>query len=106
MVTAIEQQNAQVQASVQQASQQAAAAQQAASNLSASVADLKATPADAVQMSTADHKTVDKIVNPDTYAAKPTFIAAVAPIRPLPIDPPKKDGLVPAFRLGLVRVTP
>jgi hypothetical protein len=102
----VEQQNAQVQASVQQASQQAAAAQQAASNLSASVADLKATTADAVQMSTADHKTVDKIVNPDTYAAKPTFIAAVAPIRPLPIDPPKKDGLVPAFRLGLVRVTP
>jgi hypothetical protein len=100
------QQNAQVQASVQAASQQAAAAQQQASNLSASVSDLKATTAEAIKVSTDDHKKVDKMINPDAYAAKPTFIAAVAPIRALPIDAPVKDGLVPSFRLGLVRVTP
>lgn len=100
------QQNAQVQASVQAASQQATAAQQQASNLSANVADLKATTAEAIKVSTDDHKKVDKMINPDAYAAKPTFIAAVAPIRALPIDAPVKDGLVPSFRLGLVRVTP
>jgi hypothetical protein len=100
------QQNAQVQASLQQANQQAIAAQREASNLSASVADLKATTSQALAVSTEDHKKVDKMMNPDAYAAKPTFIPAVAPIRPLPLDPPAKDGLVPAFRLGLVRVTP
>ncbi len=100
------QQNAQVQASVQAASQQAAAAQQQASNLSANVSDLKATTAEAIKVSTDDHKKVDKMINPDAYAAKPTIVAAVAPIRTLPIDAPAKDGLVPSFRLGLVRVTP
>jgi hypothetical protein len=101
-----QQQGTQFQNSVQEANQQAVAAQQQASNLSASVADLKATAAQAIQISTDDHKKVDKIINPEAYAPKPTFIAAVAPIRPLPIDPPPKDGLVPAFRLGVVRVTP
>jgi hypothetical protein len=46
------------------------------------------------------------MLNPDAYAPKPTFIPAVAPIRSLPIDAPPKDGLVPSFRVGLVRITP
>lgn len=104
--TQLQQQGAQLQTSVQQANDQAAAAQQQASNLSASVADLKSSTAQALQVSQDTGKKVDKIVNPDAYAAKPTFIAAVAPVRPLAIDPPVKDGLVPAFRLGVVRVTP
>ncbi len=104
--TTAEQQAAQLQSGVQQANQQAAAAQQAASNLSANVADLKTTTAEALKVSTDDHKKLDKITNPDAYAAKPTFIAAVAPVRTLPLDPPVKDGLIPSFRLGLVRVTP
>lgn len=102
----LQQQGAQLQTSVQHASQQANAAQQAASNLSANVADLKASTADALKVSNSTQKTVDKIVNPDAYAPTPTFITAVAPVRALPLDPPKKDGLVPALRLGLVRVTP
>ncbi len=103
---AAEQQGAQLQMSIQQANQQAQSAQQEASNLSASVSDLKSTTAQAITVSNEDHKKLDKVVNPDAYVAKPTFIAAVAPIRPLPLDPPVKDGLVPAFRLGVVRVTP
>jgi hypothetical protein len=36
----------------------------------------------------------------------PTVIAAVAPVRVLPLDPPVKDGLVPAFKAGAVKITP
>ena len=46
----------------------------------------------------------------DAQAAKPpsgpTVVAAVAPVRVLPIDAPVKDGLVPAFKAGAVKVTP
>jgi hypothetical protein len=102
----LQQQGTQLQSQVKEASQEATAAQQATSNLSASVADLKASTAEAVKVSNADHKVLDKVVNPDAYAAKPTIIAAVAPVRVLPLDPPQKDGLLPTFRLGQVRVTP
>src|SRR5271167_887385 len=36
----------------------------------------------------------------------PTVIPAIAPLRVLPIDPPAKDALKPAFNLGAVRVLP
>jgi hypothetical protein len=36
----------------------------------------------------------------------PGVVPAVAAIRTLPIDPPKKDGLVAAFKTGAVKVTP
>src|SRR5208282_2223159 len=36
----------------------------------------------------------------------PAVVAAVAPTRVLPVDPPKKDGLVPAFKMGPVKMTP
>jgi hypothetical protein len=36
----------------------------------------------------------------------PAVIPAVAPIRVLALDSPKRDGLVPAFKLGPVKVTP
>jgi hypothetical protein len=36
----------------------------------------------------------------------PKFIPAVAPVRVMPVDPPKHEGLVPALKLGPVRVTP
>ncbi len=38
--------------------------------------------------------------------AAPKVIPALAPIRVFPVDPPKREGLVPAFKLGPVRVTP
>jgi hypothetical protein len=37
---------------------------------------------------------------------RPAVIPAVAPTRVLALDAPKKDGLVPALKLGAVRVTP
>jgi hypothetical protein len=36
----------------------------------------------------------------------PKVIQGVGPIRVFPIDPPKREGLIPAFKLGPVRVTP
>ncbi len=38
--------------------------------------------------------------------AAPPVIPAVAPIRVLPIDTPRRDGLVPAIKLGPVKMTP
>src|ERR1017187_5001779 len=38
--------------------------------------------------------------------AGPTVIPAVAPVRVLPLDPPVKDGLIPALKLGAIRMTP
>jgi len=42
----------------------------------------------------------------ETKPAGPTVVAAVAPLRVLPIDAPVKDGLIPAFKVGAVKVTP
>ena len=39
-------------------------------------------------------------------APAPVVIPAIAPVRVLPIDAPVKDGLVPALKLGAVRLTP
>jgi hypothetical protein len=36
----------------------------------------------------------------------PAVVPAVAPVRVLPLDPPVKDGLVPAFKAGAVKITP
>ncbi len=38
--------------------------------------------------------------------AGPTVIAAIAPLRVLPLDQPVKEGLAPALKLGAVRMTP
>ena len=35
-----------------------------------------------------------------------TVVAAISPLRVLPVDPPTRDGLVPAFKLGPVKMTP
>jgi hypothetical protein len=36
----------------------------------------------------------------------PAVVPAIAPLRVLPLDPPMKDGLLPSFKAGAVRVTP
>jgi hypothetical protein len=41
-----------------------------------------------------------------TPAPAPSVVAAVAPLRVLPVDPPKKDGLNAAFKMGPVKMTP
>ena len=38
--------------------------------------------------------------------APPSVVAAVVPLRVLPVDPPKKDGLNAAFKMGPVKMTP
>jgi hypothetical protein len=43
---------------------------------------------------------------PAAPPAAPAVVAAVAPVRVLPVDPPAKDGLVPAFKAGAVKITP
>ena len=43
---------------------------------------------------------------PETKPASPSVVAAIAPLRVLPIDAPVKDGLIPAFKVGAVKVTP
>jgi hypothetical protein len=42
----------------------------------------------------------DQAAKPQTPAAAPSVIAAIAPIRLLPIDPPKREGLIPDIKLG------
>jgi hypothetical protein len=49
--------------------------------------------------------------NPGAAAAAkppeaPKVIPGIAAIRVFPVDPPKREGLIPAFKLGPVRVTP
>jgi len=36
----------------------------------------------------------------------PAVVAAIAPLRVLPVDPPRKDGLNAAFKMGPVKMTP
>ncbi len=38
--------------------------------------------------------------------AAPAVVPAIAPVRVLALDAPKKDGLVPAFKMGPVKMTP
>ena len=42
----------------------------------------------------------------ETKPAGPVVVAAVAPLRVLPVDAPVKDGLIPGFKVGAVKVTP
>lgn len=43
---------------------------------------------------------------PTPPPAGPKVVAAVAPIRVLPVDPPKKEGLIPDLKIGPVRAKP
>ena len=48
-------------------------------------------------------------VNPgptQTPVPPPSVVPAIAPVRVLPIDAPVKDGLIPAFKAGAVKITP
>ena len=42
----------------------------------------------------------------ESKPAGPTVVSAIVPVRVLPLDPPVKDGLIPGFKLGGVKVTP
>ena len=79
------------------------------------VAPSAASNAGAVSVSTDMQPQNPQNPHPETQAAgteprprnvPPGVVPAVAAIRTLPIDPPKKDGLVAAFHTGAVKVTP
>lgn len=99
-------QTQQLQDAVRQADQKAASAQNSATAANASVAEVKTQTTTVAQNLQESQKTLDKLINPEKYLPQPTVVQAVAPVRVLPLDPPKRDGLVPAFRIGALRVTP
>jgi hypothetical protein len=81
-----------------------------ASDLSALSAPATAQPASAAAPVSASLASPDPTPDPqygkEKKPATPTVIPAVAPVRVLPVDPPVKGGLVPAFKLGPVGMTP
>lgn len=106
-------QTQQMQDAIQQADQKATAAQQSAAAASASAAAananvtvVKTETTEVTQSLRESQKTLDRMLNPEKYLPLPTFVQAVAPLRTLPVDPPKRDGLASAFRVGAIRVTP
>ena len=42
----------------------------------------------------------------DTKPSTPAIVSAIAPLRVVPVDPPVKDGLNAAFKMGNVKMTP
>lgn len=79
-----------------------------------SAADLSAAapPKPAAQPATApvaaaiSSQTAQAAAPKESTPAGPVVVSAVAPLRVLPIDPPVKDGLIPGFKVGAVKVTP
>jgi hypothetical protein len=43
---------------------------------------------------------------PQKKPSAPNVVPAIVPLRVLAVDPPVKDGLVPSFKVGAVKVTP
>ncbi len=99
-------QTQQMQDAIRQADQKAAAAQDSAAAANSNVTEVKSETAAVSQSLKESQKSLDRLLNPDKYLPQPTVVQAIAPVRLLPIDPPKKGGLVPAFRLAGVHVTP
>jgi hypothetical protein len=99
-------QSQQMKDEIKQAEQKAAAAQDAANAANATSTEVKTETVTISKSLQESQKSLDRLLNPEKYLPKPTVVQAVAPIRVLPIDPPKRDGLVPAFRIGAIRVTP
>lgn len=87
-----------------------------ASDLSAAVPNAAPTAAAAPNASVVAPQPLVAAVSPqaatqpapakEAKPAGPTVVAAVAPLRVLPLDPPVRDGLVPGFRIGGLKVTP
>jgi hypothetical protein len=99
-------QTQQLQDEIKQADQKAASAQESATAANASVTAVKGETTTVSQNLQESQKQLDKLVNPEKYLPQPTVVQAINPVRVLPVDPPKRDGLLPAFRIGAIRVTP
>ncbi len=99
-------QTQQLQDAVKQADQKATAAQETAAAANSSVTAVKAETAAVSQSVKESQNRLDRLLNPEKYLPVPTVVQAIAPVRVLAVDAPKRDGLVPAFRIGAIRVTP
>ena len=99
-------QNQAMEDQIRQANQKAAAAQDAAAAANANASEVKTETVTISKSLKESQISLDKLLNPEKYLPKPTVVQAVAPVRVLPVNPPKRDGLVPAFRIGAIRVTP
>ncbi len=63
-------------------------------------------PASAVEVAYAAEAAQAAPAPKESKPPAPAVVAAVAPLRVLPVDPPIKDGLKAAFMLGPVKMTP
>ncbi len=99
-------QTQQLQDSIRQADQKAAAAQDAAAAANANATEAKSETATVSKSLQESQKALDRLLNPEKYLPVPTVVQAAAPVRVLPVNPPTRDGLQPAFRIGAIRVTP
>ena len=72
-----------------------------------SAADLSAAAPIAVpEASTSSQAGPPPQAAPPPPPGPPAVVPAIAPLRVMAADPPKKDGLVPAFKVGAVKMTP
>ncbi len=99
-------QTQQIQDEVKAANQKATAAQESAAAANSGVTEVKAETTTVSQSLKESQKSLDRLLNPEKYLPVPTVVQAAAPVRVLPVDAPKKGALVPAFRIGAIRVTP
>jgi hypothetical protein len=92
----------------------APAAQPAAATASAPALVPATTPAPAVASATAPESTPVAVAvaaqasapPKEIKPAGPVVVSAVPPLRVLPVDAPVRDGLIPGFKVGAVKVTP
>ena len=69
--------------------------------------DLSALNVTAVNAATAAQPVIEQATaQAPAKPAAPAVIAAVAPLRVLQVDPPKREGLIPDIKIGPVRVKP
>ncbi len=102
----MQQQNQQLQNSVQTADQKAAAAQDAATAANVSVTEVKSETTTVSESLKESQKSLDRLVNPEKYLPVPKWYRRPPRCVRFRSIPPKRDGLVPAFRIGAIRVTP
>jgi len=78
----------------------------AMSGLHTSVVDLETTTKTNTEGLAAAQKSLVKLEKPYQVPPAPTVVPAIAPVRVLALDPPKREGLTPGIMLGGVTVTP
>src|SRR5271165_6851408 len=78
----------------------------AMSGLHTSVVDLETTTKTNTEGLAAAQKSLVKLEKPYQVPPAPTVVPAIAPVRVLALDPPKREGLTPGIMLGGVTMTP